>query len=251
MGTSKNLLVLSLALFVSGFGLTLSQAASADDIEFPEEELARESTLPVFDKQRAVLNRNVITEKRFEFALGGGLEMNEPYYSDYMFSGMGTYNITDTSAINVQGLFWMDGLSDYGTQLKAGNPTPPNAFPSFDASKAPHPVWAVFANYQFIAYYGKISVSKQTVMNLNLFALAGLGYINMDSVSTVGVNLGVGQNFFITKNFGIRADLRWLIFQGPNPPTQRLGPTDNPSGTAFEDRIFYNGQIGLALVFLL
>jgi len=229
----------------------MSQAVLADEIEFPEEELARESTLPIFEKQRAVLNRHVVTEKRFEFGVGGGIEMNEPYYNDYMFGVQGTYNYSEMSAINVQGLFWMDGLSDYGEQLKAGNPTPPNAFPSFDASKAPHPVWAIFANYQFIAYYGKISLSKQTVMNLNLFALAGLGYINMDSISTVGVNLGVGQNFFITQNFGIRADLRWLIFQGPNPPTQRLGPTDNPSASSFEDRIFYNGQLGLGLVFLL
>ncbi|NJM09915.1 MAG: hypothetical protein HC883_03215 [Bdellovibrionaceae bacterium] len=167
----------------------------ADEIEFPEEELARESTLPVFDKQRAVLNRSVITENKFEFGLGGGIEMNEPYYNDYMFSGQATYNYSETSAVNVQGLFWMDGLSDYGEQLKAGN-SGPNGFPPMDASKAPHPVWGLFANYQFIAYYGKISVSKQTVMNLNLFALAGLGYINMDSTSTVGLNFGLGQNFF-------------------------------------------------------
>jgi outer membrane beta-barrel protein len=249
MGISKNLFLLSLALVCS------SPSLRADEIEFPEEELARESTLPIFDKQRAVLNRNVITEKRFEFGIGGGLEMNEPYYNDYMFSGQGTYNYSDTSAFNIQGLFWLDGLSDYGEQLKTGTPTlapgTPGYFESFDASKAPHPVWAVFANYQFIAYYGKISVSKQTVMNLNLFALAGLGYINMDSISTVGFNLGVGQNFFITNNVGIRADLRWLIFQGPNAPSQRLRPTDQPSPSSFEDRIYYNGQLGLALVFLL
>jgi outer membrane beta-barrel protein len=245
MGISKNLLILAMTL------LSVGQAVRADEIEFPEEELARESTLPIFDKQRAVLNRHVVTEKRFEFALGGGLEMNEPYYNDYMFSAQGTYNYSDMSAVNVQGLFWMDGLSDYGEQLKAGNPTPPNAFPSFDASKAPHPMWAVFANYQFIAYYGKISLSKQTVMNLNLFALAGLGYINMDTVSTVGLNLGLGQNFFLTNNLALRADLRWLIFQGPNPTSQRLGPTDNPSASAFEERIYYNGQLGLSLVFLL
>ena len=245
MGISKNILVLAIAL------ISFAPVVRADEIEFPEEELARESTLPVFEKQRAVLNRHVITEKRFEFGLGGGIEMNEPYYNDYMLSAQGTYNWSDMSAINIQGLFWMDGLSDYGSQLKAGNPNPPNAFPSFDAGKAPHPVWALFANYQFIAYYGKISLSKQTVMNLNLFAIAGLGYINMDEISTVGANIGLGQNFFFTKNFGLRADLRWLIFQGPNATTQRLGPTDNPKASSFEDRIHYNGQAGLSLIFIL
>ncbi len=200
MGIAKNLLLLSMTFISVG-------QVHADEIEFPEEELARESTLPIFDKQRAVLNRNVLTEKRFEFGIGGGLELNEPFYNDYMFGAQGTYNYNETSAINVQGLFWMDGLSDYGEQLKAGNRTgTTNTFPPFDASKAPHPVWAIMANYQFIAYYGKISLTKQTVMNLNLFALAGLGYINMDSVSTVGFNFGLGQNFFITKNFGLRAD---------------------------------------------
>ena len=247
MGISaKKFVALGIAL------LSFSHGALADEIEFPEEELARESTLPIFDKQRAVLNRHVVTEKRFEFGVGGGIEMNEPYYNDYMFSAQGTYNYSEMSAINVQGLYWMDGLSDYGEQLRKGSNTAP-VFPAFDAGLAPHPVWAVFANYQFIAYYGKISVTKQTVMNLNLFALAGLGYINMDSISTVGFNLGLGQNFFITNNVGIRADLRWLIFQGPNPPSQRLDPTkgDKPSASAFEDRIFYNGQLGLSLVFIL
>lgn len=245
MGISKNALVCFFGLLLIG------HAAFADEIEFPEEELARESTLPVFEKRRAVLNRHVVTEKHFEFGFGGGIEMNEPYYNDYMLNAQATYNYSDTSAINVQGLFWMDGLSDYGEQLKAGSPGPVNSFPSFDASKAPHPVWGLFANYQFIAYYGKISITKQTVMNLNLFGLAGLGYINMDQISTVGLNLGVGQNFFISQSVAIRADLRWVIFQGPNATSRPLTPTDNPSASSFENRIFYNGQLGLAAIFIL
>ncbi len=232
-------LILFLALFAS-------VPSFADDIEFPEEELARETTLPVFDKRRAVLNRSVVTEGRMEFGLGGGLEINEPYYNDTMFGLQGTYNYNDTSAINVQGLMWMDGLSSYGEQLKAGGKHQP-----FDASKVPHPEWGLFANYQFTAYYGKISTTKQGVMNLNLFGLAGLGYISMGELSTVGLNLGFGQNFFFGQNFGLRFDMRWLIFQGPNATSQRLLATDNPSASSFEDRIYYNTQIGLSAVFIL
>ncbi len=228
----------------------------ADEIEVPEEELARETTLPVFDKRRIVLNRSVLTEKKIEIGAGFGLEMNEPFYNDYMFNLQGTYNLTDVHAINVLGLFWMDGLSNYGEQLKQGKPVSaanPLGVDPFDASKAPHPVWALFANYEFIAYYGKISISKLGVMNLNTFGIAGLGYINMDSVSSFGLNLGLGQNFFFTKNFGLRFDLRYLIFQGPNPSTSgvRLRPQDNPSPGQFGDRIWYNGQISLAGVFIL
>lgn len=232
----------------------------ADEIEVPEEELARETTLPVFDKRRIVLNRSVLTEKRFEFGAGAGLEMNEPFYTDYMFNIQGTYNLTDVHAINILGLMWMDGLSNYGEQLSKGKDKNSDGdfadvgdVQPFDASKAPHPKWGLFANYQFIAYYGKISVSKLGVMNLNTFGIAGLGYINMDSVSAFGLNLGVGQNFFFTKNFGLRFDLRYLIFQGPNPSTSgvTLRSQDNPAPSRFDDRIWYNGQISLAGVFLL
>jgi outer membrane beta-barrel protein len=231
---------------------TYSHLGFADEIEFPEEELARESTLPVFDKQRAVLNRTVVTEKHFELGVGGGLEMNEPYYNDYMFQAMGTYNFTERSAVNILGLMWMDGLSDYGEQLKKGRVSGPNIFPAFDASKAPHPKFGLFANYEFIAYYGKISISKQSVMNLNTFAVAGLGYINLDSTNAIGLNLGVGQNFFLTKNFGLRADLRWLIFQGPDPTSVRpLSPNKTYNAGAFGDHINYNGQLSLSAVLVL
>ena len=233
----------SLLIFLA---LISASSTFADDIEFPEEELARETTLPIFDKQRAVLNRSVITNQRFEMGVGGGLEVNEPYYNDMMLNLQATYNYSENSAINVQGLMWMEGLSNYGEQLKAGG-----SFDSFDATKAPHPEFGLFANYQFIAYYGKISVTKQGVMNLNLFGLAGLGYINMGEVSTVGLNLGFGQNFFFSNNFGLRFDMRWLIYQGPNPASEKLRATDNPSVSAFEDRIFYNTQLGLSAVFIL
>ena len=238
--------------------LLSSHASYAEEIEVPEEELARETTLPIFDKRRAVLNRHILTDKKLEVGAGAGLEMNEPFYNDYMFNFQGTYNFTETSALNVLGLFWMDGLSAYGEQLSAGvdknkdgDYLDANDVQPFNTDKVPHPAWGIFANYQFIAYYGKISVSKLGVMNLNLYGIAGLGYINMDQVSTVGLNLGVGQNFFFTKNFGVRLDLRWLIFQGPNASSQRLMPQDNPSATAFEDRIYYNGQMSLAGVFIL
>jgi outer membrane beta-barrel protein len=171
-----------------------------------------------------------------------------------MFAAEGTYNFTETSALNVQGLFWNSGLSSYGDQLKAppsDGTAPDPDYESFDADKAPHPEWAVIANYQFTAYYGKISVTKKGVMNLSLFGIAGLGYINMGEISTVGLNLGLGQNLFITKNIGLRFDLRWLIFQGPDATSERLLSTDNPSATAFDNRIHYNTQVGLGLIFVL
>ena len=245
----------SLLLFITCLA---TFSAFGESIEFSEDELARETTLPVFEKRRAVLNRNILTDKHFEFGVGAGLEMNEPYYTDTMFSVMGTYNLSETSAINGQALIWMDGLSSYGEQLRAGG----KEFQSFNPDKAPHPKWGGFANYEFIAYYGKISITKQAVMNLNLFGLAGLGYINMGSIGFPALNVGAGQNFFFTKHFALRVDLRWLIFQGPDATSKCLADTlkpgrsfcsdqTTPDPSSFEKRMFYNSQIGLSGVFVL
>jgi len=241
------------------FVLALSSwSAFAEEIEVPEEELARETTLPVFDKRRIVLNRSVVTKEKFEFGAGAGLQMNEPYYSSLMFNAQGTYNFTETSALNVMGLSWNNGLSSYGSQLQAGSGTKGQTgyVQPFDASKVPHPLWGIFGNYQFTAYYGKISVSKLGVMNLNLFGLLGLGYINMNSVNTFGLNVGAGQNFYFTKNFALRFDLRYLIFQGPNATSQKqndtppVGPNNYPAATG-SNQIFYNAQVGLTAIFIL
>jgi outer membrane beta-barrel protein len=221
--------------------------AVADDIEFPDEELARESVLPVFEHPKSVLHRNIVTSERMELGAGMMLEMNEPYYNDMMVQLQGTYHTNETSAYNTQFLMWGNGLSSYGEQLKAGE-----GFAPFDASKAPHPKWAVIGNYEYTAYYGKISLSKQSVMNLNLFGVAGLGYLNMDSANTFVINLGLGQNFYFSKSFAIRVDIRWLIFQGPNPASQKLPPGGSaPSADSFDKKIFFNTQMGLSGVFIL
>lgn len=43
--------------------LLFSNPLLAAKIQFPDEELAQESVLPVFDDSQAVKNRNVVTEK--------------------------------------------------------------------------------------------------------------------------------------------------------------------------------------------
>lgn len=234
------------------FLLTLTcGAAWADDIEVPEEELARESVLPVFDRPQSVRARKIKTNQKLEIGAGMALEMNEPYYSDYTLNAVGTYHFDERQALNVLGIFWADGLSAYGEQLKAGG-SGSNKFNPFDASLAPHPKWSLIGNYEFVAYYGKISLSKRSVMHLNLFGVGGLGYMSMGETNSIVLNGGIGQNFYFTKNFAIRFDIRCLIFRGPNPASQILNPSKAaPAVGSFDQRVFFNTQFAAAAVFIL
>lgn len=228
----------------------ISSFATAETIEFPDEELATESVLPVFEKVEAVKSRNYETVGRFELGVGGGMNLNEALYNPYHLDFMGVYHFTRIHAINVVGIMFMDGISTYGQQLKSGqglNGT------SFDPSLAPHPKSLLLVNYQFNAYYGKISVTKQTVMNLNLSGYAGLGTIGLDSAGQkIALDFGLGQDFFFAKNFGLRADLRMYIYQGPNPISRTLTTgSPKPSASSFGNSTFYNTMLSVVGIFIL
>ncbi len=229
--------------------LVLGSAAFAETIEFPEDELATESVLPIFEKVEAVKNRTVETEKRFEVGFGGGMNLNEALYNPYHLDAMAVYHFDRVNAVNLVGVFFMDGLSTYGEQLKRGeglNGT------SYDPSLAPHPKSLLLANYQFNAYYGKISVTKQTVVNLNLSGYAGIGTIGLDSGNKMALDFGLGQDFFFTKHFGIRADLRMYIYQGPNPASRTLVTgSAKPPASSFGNSTFYNTMLSVVGIFIL
>lgn len=226
----------------------LPAAVVAEEVEFPEEELARDTALPVFEHPHDVLQRHVVTTGRIEAGVGGGLEIDEPFYNDVIYNVHAGYHFSDLHGVSVDGIYWTPGLSSYGNQLKGDSTLTDGTHTHWDASKAPHALWGVLGNYEFTAYYGKISITKQTVMNLNLFFYGGFLYINMAGYNSFGGDVGFGQNFFITPSVAVRLDLRMLIYQGPNAATQDLYDTNNPSAGSFQTRIFYYNQAGLSLV---
>lgn len=215
---------------------------SSQVIQFPQEELATESVLPVFSHTRSVLNRNVETAGRFEIGGGGGMSLNDAFYNPLNVNIQTTYHFNEIHAFNLQGNFWMSGLSSYGKQIQDQQ---------FFPDKGPQVKQAIFANYQFDAYYGKISLSKQTVMNLTLFGTAGLGMIGIGDTQKPGLNIGLGQNFYFSPNFALRYDLRLLAFKGPDTSTRALPANENPTTSDFEESMFLNTLITLGAVFLL
>ena len=223
--------------------------AASDKIHVPEDELATETVLPVFQKKNTVLNRHVTNERHIEIGVGAGMNLNEPYYNQTNTAMLATYYFTNIHALNIFGTYYMQGLSNYGQQLKNGDGIAGGASQGFDASKAPSPQYSVFANYQYTAYYGKISLTKQTVMNLSLFGYAGAGVFAVTSRTLPALDIGIGQNFYFTPNWGMRFDLKMVAYKGPDATSQSLKPTDNPSASSFDDRFFYNTYLNGSLIY--
>ena len=85
---------------------------------------------------------------------------------------------------------------------------------TFNASLAPHKKSMIGLHYQYTAYYGKISLAKEMIMNLSLYGLMGGGAYIMDNYTAPMMNIGFGQRFYFTRNMAFRLDLLFSVYNG-------------------------------------
>lgn len=224
-----------LLFFIAFLSVSISWSAT---IEFPEEELAKETVVPQFDSISSVKNKTVAVSGRFEVGLGGGLNLQEALYNNQNFHGNLHYNFSEIHAIGLTRFFISKGLSEMGKELKAGRGIEPD---TFDASLAPSPESILLAEYQLTAYYGKISVTKSSVMNLALYGLLGGGTVSFLDSSSPTFSIGFGQKFYLNKHIAIRGDLRFVLYEGPNPVQDNpdLQTGDAPVSTNDLDKTQY------------
>lgn len=185
--------------------------SSAVTIEFPEEELAKESVLPVFEGgTTAVKSRRVITKNKLELGLMGGFIFNEPFFSPYVGGLRLGYHFNEFSSLQISGFMRDSKVSSDAEEIDS-KPTTKIGF-----SAVPVPKYFIMADYQLTPYYGKISLTKDTVLNMNLYGLMGAGLIDLGGKVSWIANLGLGQNLYFTPRISFRTDLRFLLYQGPN-----------------------------------
>jgi outer membrane beta-barrel protein len=202
-------LILALA-FVTSFMATI---ARAEVIEFPEEELARESVTPIFDQPEAVKKRLVPMKSRFELGGFSGATLNDPWYNSYPIGINASYHFSEMHGVGLTGAYFVSGRTSYVSQLQstvsAGN--------EINFERAPAPKYLGLLEYEFTPYYGKISITKQRVINLTIAGLLGVGMMgvasNTTTDSSVDFSVGLSQRFFFTRNFGLRADIRAMFYQ--------------------------------------
>ena len=155
----KNRLVKMIVFVGLSFGF-LNQGLAQSDIDVPVDELAQETVYPVFDHLASVKNRNVATEDRFDLGFFGGYALTEPIYSTAKYGVNLNYHINELHSLGV--IFSMNstGLSRDGDALKDLQPV------GLDFSRAPKPKNTILLDYSYKPYYGKLSVTKNSVTQL-------------------------------------------------------------------------------------
>lgn len=228
-------------------------AHAAEEVEVPDDELAKESVLPVFDNVVSVKNRNVTTEGRFDIGIFGGLALTEPIANTTKFGIEVNYHMNENHSLG--GMFSANstGLSKDAQGLK-------NDF-GLDFNRAPKPQSTMMLDYNYSPFYGKMSVTKDGVMNTTIYGSGALGIVKYEHKSFPAIAIGIGERFYFNHSFSLKVDLRLFAHQAPIP-FQSGALRDGSAGAgfitdpvpaldSFKERLTYttNLQIGLNYLF--
>ncbi len=62
--------------------------------------------------------------------------------------------------------------------------------------------------------YGKMTYFNQNITPFEIFFTGGFGRVRTQSTSeNFGVHVGIGNNFYLSQNSGVRLDLNWVFYQ--------------------------------------
>lgn len=224
-----------------------NQSYAQSDMDVPVDELAQETVYPVFDHLVSVKNRNVATKNRFDLGLFGGYALTEPIYSTAKFGVAANYHINELHSLGVLFSQNSTGLSRDGDALKDLEPV------GLDFNRAPKPKNTMLLDYNYKPYYGKLSVTKNSVINTTIYGSAAAGLIAYEHKSYPAVALGLGERFYFTSQFSLKIDLRLFIHQAPIPFKRDDLRTDNnnqPAADSFDERISYTTNLEAGLNYL-
>ncbi len=238
----------TIVFVILSFGF-ISQVLAQSDIDVPVDELAQETVYPVFDHLASVKNRNVATEDRFDLGLFGGYALTEPVFSTAKFGIALNYHINELHSLGVLFSQNTTGLSRDGEALKNIESSK-----RLDFDRAPKPKNTILLDYNYKPYYGKLSVTKHSVINTTIYGSAAAGLIAYEHKSYPAVAFGLGERFYFTSALSLKIDLRLFIHQAPIPFKRgalRPGVDPIPAADSFDERISYttNLEVGLNYLF--
>lgn len=240
-----------------GLSLCLSSLTFADEsMNVPEDELTQETVYPVFDNPVSVKNRNIQDSGVMDIGVFGGLAITEPISNTSKFGVAVNYHFNEDHSF---GILWAKnstGLSQDAQGLK-------DDF-GLDFTRAPYPEYSIMGDYNYKAFYGKLSVTKDGVVNTSIYGSLAGGMVKYIHKSYPAIAVGIGERFYFGSHWSLKVDLRLYAHQAPIPfisPGLKDGskPNGNPGNAAdpvpdyssFSERLTYttNLEIGLNYLF--
>ncbi len=247
MAINKKIYFLGWAFVAIFFGVQFNCQAQAQtqEVRFPDEELPTEAVYPRLDTPKAVLNRKLSYENRFQVDLATGFLLDEPFYANQYVEVQGIYSWNEFSGIGLKYLSFGSGLSDYSNQFQNSAAAPK---PDFTLSRGPSN--GVIALYERRMMYGKVSMAKNWIIPSFLIWTGEAGVMQYGSRQLPLVGAAIANRFFPTPHLAIALGFRAYLRQLVNPVSISLRNPPAPSETDFKTATRLSTALDFSLSYL-
>lgn len=243
--------ILNLSAKFLAISFAISQVAKANEsYEIPKDELAQESVYPVFDKPYSVKSRNVVTEKKIDLGVFYGMALTEPIHNVSKLGLNVNYHMSEDYSLGLLYAKNSTGFTSYAKNLEDTY--------DLDFKRSPYPTDTLMLDWNIKAYYGKMSLTKETVMNTTLYGSLAGGIVKYIHKSYPAIAAGLGTRFYFTNQFSLKADLRLYAHSAPIPfygqkpgSSKSLKIADQaPDYSDFRERLTYTTNLDIGLNWL-
>lgn len=199
---------ISFILFILFFNAISIQAKNLTfDLDF----LPKETVLPLVEDRVFIKNKNILLNSRLSLGLGGGVLLTEALFNNVGGFIALNYNFTELHGLSLNSFYRVPGLSDAGEAAKNSRE---NDMRGFRLDLVPYLKAFHYALYKYTAYYGKISLSHDWVMNLTTSLNVGGGVAQYNDANFPLMALSADQSFYFNSYLALNFSLGLFVYQG-------------------------------------
>ena len=213
------------------------------DVELPDDELAKESVTAKFDQYTTYKNRLIPLDGKFEIGIYYGVNFNEAIENQSRYGLNLGYHWSEIHTISLNVSVAASGLnSQYAGPLYSTY--------GLNFNRAPTQQSSIWLTYEPNLFYGKVSVTKETVAHFDLFPILGVGQNSWSNKSFIGPEVGVGWRVYFSDSIALRADMNFQYISKPSPflGGYMKDSQPKPSDSQFSTETMFNTVFDLGLV---
>ncbi|WP_374073656.1 outer membrane beta-barrel domain-containing protein [Bdellovibrio bacteriovorus] len=216
----------------------------AEVIQIEADELPTESVIPLLDSNMAVKNRSIPFTGRLELGFMTGTVIDEMFFNNTLWGIQLFYYFNEDSAWGLKYADRLKGLSSYSEQFQSTSA-------QLDFQKAPSPSTVIAASYRWSFLYGKMSLSKETVVPTVFSIEADLGVHKIGTQNLPWTSAGISHKVFVKKHIGVGLSYRLLLYQTLDPVSADVGSAaPTPSESDFDKKIQISQSLDVAVTYL-
>ena len=150
-----------------------------------------------------VQNRTYSKEKKFTLGVSYGSTSSDPFLSISQLGLSLTYHMSEYVGVGITGFGFFTGKSNALTTFETY---------SLATANTVYPFNYIAAEGSASLLYGKLSILGKSIIYYDLYLLGGVGRINKEGGPSFAYHAGVGQRFFISKQFSLKFDYKLLMY---------------------------------------